>query len=86
MIIVGFTSEFFRTLKRLTPQLRDVAFKKIELFKNRSNHRRLKVHKLHGKYSGFFGLSIDHKNRIIFEWISDREARLHTIGDHSIYN
>lgn len=86
MITVGFTPEFLRKLKRLDPQLQESAFKKIELFRDRSNHERLEVHKLHGKYAGFFGFSIDRKNRIMFEWISDDEARLHTIGDHDIYN
>lgn len=86
MITVGFTPEFFRKLKRFDPQLQENTFKKIELFRNRDNHKRLEVHKLHGKYAGFFGFSIDRKNRIMFEWISDDEARLHTIGDHDIYN
>jgi len=86
MITVGFTPEFFRSLKKLSPQLQEAAFKRIELFRDRSNHQKLKVHKLHGKYAGFFGFSIDRKNRIMFEWISDTEARLHTVGDHSIYD
>ena len=86
MIVVGFTPEFFRRLKKLTPQLQEVAFKKIELFKDRKNHKKLEVHKLHGAFKGFFGLSIDRKNRIMFEWISDTEARFHTIGNHSIYD
>lgn len=86
MVTIGFTPEFFRKLKRLSPQLQESAFKKIELFRDKSNHKRLEVHKLHGKYAGFFGFSIDRKNRIMFEWTSDDEARLHTIGDHSIYN
>lgn len=86
MIAVGFTPEFFRRLKKLTPQLQEAAFKKIELFRHRNNHRRLKVHKLHGKYAGFFGLWIDRKNRIMFEWVSDQEAVLYTVGDHSIYD
>lgn len=86
MITVGFTPEFFRKLKKLASQLQEIAFKKIELFRDRSNHQRLEVHKLHGKYKGFFGFSIDRKNRIMFEWISDDEARLHTVGDHSIYD
>ena len=85
MIIVGFTPEFFRNLKKLPLRLQEVAFKKIELFRNRNNHRKLEVHKLHGKYAGFFGFSIDRKNRVMFEWISSEEARLHTVGDHSIY-
>lgn len=86
MVTVGFTPEFFRSLKKLSPQLQEEAFKRIALFRNRSNHQRLKVHKLHGKYAGFFGFSIDHKNRIMFEWIFAEEAKLHTIGDHSIYD
>jgi mRNA-degrading endonuclease RelE of RelBE toxin-antitoxin system len=86
MITVGFTPEFFRKLKRLSPQLQENAFKKIEMFKDRINHKRLGVHKLHGKYAGFLGFSIDRKNRVMFEWISNTEARLHTIGDHDIYD
>ncbi|MEK7601056.1 MAG: type II toxin-antitoxin system mRNA interferase toxin, RelE/StbE family [Patescibacteria group bacterium] len=86
MITVGFTPEFFRSLKKLAPQIQEAVFKRIELFRERSNHQRLKVHKLHGKYQGFFGFSIDRKYRIMFEWISDNEARLHTAGDHSIYD
>lgn len=86
MITVGFTPEFFRKLKKIPPSLLEIAFKKIELFRDRNNHQRLEVHKLHGKYKGFFGFSIDRKNRIMFEWISDDEARLHTVGNHSIYD
>jgi mRNA-degrading endonuclease RelE of RelBE toxin-antitoxin system len=86
MITVGFTPEFFRKLKKLDPQLKEISFKKIELFRDRSNHKGLEVHKLHGKYTGFWGFSIDRKNRIMFEWISNDEARLHTVGDHDIYN
>jgi mRNA-degrading endonuclease RelE of RelBE toxin-antitoxin system len=85
MVTVGFTPEFFRSLKKLTPQLQELAFQRIELFRDRNNHRRLKVHKLHGKYAGFFGFSIDRKYRIMFEWVSTSEAKLHTVGDHSIY-
>lgn len=85
MVTVGFTQEFFRRLKRLDLRLQEIAFEKIELFRNKNNHRRLEVHKLHGKYAGFFSFSIDRKNRIMFEWISNEEARLHTVGDHSIY-
>mgnify|MGYP001565228965 FL=1 len=86
MVSVGFTPEFFRILKKLAPQLQELAFKRIELFRSRGNHQRLKVHKLHGKYAGFFAFSIDRKYRIMFEWVSADEAKLHTIGDHSIYD
>ena len=86
MITIGYTREFIRRYDKLPNILKETIKEKIQLFKNRDNHQRLKVHKLHGKYAGFFGFSIDRKNRIMFEWISDTEARLHTVGDHSIYD
>jgi mRNA-degrading endonuclease YafQ of YafQ-DinJ toxin-antitoxin module len=86
MTTVGYTQEFIRKYDKLPHILTEEVKKKIQLFKDRKNHQRLKVHKLHGKYQGFFGFSIDRKNRIMFEWVSSQEARLHTVGDHSIYD
>lgn len=86
MITVGYTREFIRRYDKLRDTLKEEIKEKIQLFKDRKNHQRLKVHKLHGKYRGFFGFSIDRKYRIMFEWISKTEARLHTVGDHSIYD
>ena len=86
MITVGYTQEFIRRYDKLPDVLKEGVKKKIQLFKDRKNHQRLKVHKLHGKYAGFFGFSIDRKYRVMFEWISTQEARFHTVGDHSIYD
>lgn len=86
MIVVGYTREFVRTYDKLQDSTKQTVKEKIQLFKDRKNHLRLKVHKLHGKYRGFFAFSIDRKYRVMFEWISDTEARLHTVGDHSIYD
>ncbi len=86
MITVGYTQEFIRRYDKLPNILKEEIKEKIQLFKDRENHQRLKVHKLHGKYQGFFGFSVGRKNRIMFEWISDQEARLNIVGDHSIYD
>ena len=86
MIKVGYTHEFVRVYGKLPDVLKHAVKRKILLFQDRNNHRQLEVHKLHGKYKGFFSFSIDRKFRIMFEWISSEEARLHTIGDHSIYD
>ena len=86
MITIGYTREFIRRYNKLPNVLQEAIKEKIQLFESRSNHQRLKVHKLHGKYQGFFGFSIDRKNRVMFEWVSEMEARLHTVGDHSIYD
>ncbi len=86
MITVGYTKEFVRRYDKLPNILKEKIKGKIQLFKDRNNHQGLKVHKLHGKYKGFLGFSIDRKYRIIFEWISNTETRFHTVGDHSIYD
>ena len=45
----------------------------------------LKTHKLHGDFEGFYSLSVDYKNRIIFELESDNTVVFYDIGDHDIY-
>jgi mRNA-degrading endonuclease YafQ of YafQ-DinJ toxin-antitoxin module len=86
MITVGYTREFIQAYDKLPQALKQAVKERVQLFTDKKNHQRLKVHKLHGKYRGFFSFSIDRKNRVMFEWISGAEARLHTVGDHSIYN
>lgn len=85
MITAGYTREFIRAYDKLPNALKEMVKERIQSFKDKKNHQQLKVHKLHGKYQGFFGFSVDRKYRIMFEWISKNEARLHTVGDHSIY-
>ena len=85
MIIIGYTPEFFRALKKLPKGIQEKTFERIALFKDRKNHSRLDVHKLHGIYAGCQSFSIDFRHRIIFEWVNKHEARFYTIGDHGIY-
>jgi mRNA-degrading endonuclease YafQ of YafQ-DinJ toxin-antitoxin module len=77
---------FFRDLKKLETELQECVFAKIEEFKNRNNHASLKVHKLHGRLEGFYSFSVDYSNRIIFTYGDTKSiARLHGVGDHTIY-
>lgn len=85
MLEVSYSTEFFRKLKNLPEDLQEEVFEKIDLFKNKKNHQVLKVHKLKGKLQSRFSFSVDYKFRIIFKYISNKEAFLLTIGDHSIY-
>lgn len=85
MILIGYTPEFFRRLKKLPPDIQEKAFKRIALFRERKNHRNLEVHKLHGIYAGCFSFSVDFRYRVIFEWVTKNEARFYTIGSHAIY-
>ena len=85
MILIGYTPEFFRSLKKLPKDIQEKIFARIELFKHRKNHRILEVHKLHGIYEGCLSFSVDHHHRIIFSWASKNEALFYTVGDHRVY-
>lgn len=76
---------FVRQFKKLEKNLQDEVVKKIELFKNMNNHETLNVHKLNGRFRKSYGFWIDHKNRIVFDWVSENEAALLMVGDHDIY-
>lgn len=85
MLKVSYTHAFIRQLKKLEPVLIAEVVEKVELFKNPTNHQMLKVHKLHGIFSGAFAFSVNYKIRIVFEYRSKNEAILTAVGAHDIY-
>lgn len=85
MIELEYAPAFLNQLKKLPSELQQEAIEKIELFKHRSNHRQLKVHKLKGKMVGKWSFSVNYSYRIAFKWLPDDVAGLLAIGDHEIY-
>jgi len=85
MIQISFKASFLRQLNKLEKALAEEALEKIEILKDRENHKKLKVHKLHGGFSGCFSFSVNYRTRIIFEYLSDKEIALLYIGDHDLY-
>ncbi len=85
MIKLIFAPVFLRQLKSLPGELQEEAIEKIELFKNRQNHRMLRVHKLKGNLREVFSFSVNYRIRIVFEYNSKNEAALLSIGDHDVY-
>jgi mRNA-degrading endonuclease YafQ of YafQ-DinJ toxin-antitoxin module len=85
VIKVIVTQKFLKQLERLEEDIFEEALIKIEDFKNADKHAQLKVHKLHGRFSGYYSFSVNHRVRIVFLFISKNEARLHLIGGHEIY-
>ena len=88
MLEIIFTASFMREAKRLTKlnkDLGDEIAEKIELFRNRRNHKKLKVHKLRGNLAGFWSFSVNYQYRIIFELRSRNEVIFHDVGDHDVY-
>jgi mRNA-degrading endonuclease YafQ of YafQ-DinJ toxin-antitoxin module len=72
-------------MKKLEKELIDEVFEKIDLFKDVKNHKLLKVHKLHGKFSKYFSFSVNYKTRIVFEYETKNEVVFLAIGDHDLY-
>ena len=87
MVKIAFSGEFFRKLKRAHPDVQEEALYRLELFKDKSNHNFLKVHKLKGKLSDNYSFSVTYKVRIIFKWFnkSKDHALILTIDDHDFY-
>ena len=82
---IAYTPTFGRQFHTLDAALQEDALEKINLFKETSNHRQLKVHKLHGPLRGRFSFSVNYKYRIVFAYLSKDEVILHAIGDHDVY-
>ena len=82
---VYFKPTFIKKLKRLETAQQDEVLEKIELFKDKKNHKQLKVHKLNGVLSGRYSFSINYKTRIVFNYLSKKEVVFLAIGDHDVY-
>lgn len=82
---VSYTPTFVKQFKNLEQDLQEEILEKIELFKDRGNHKSLKTHKLKGRLSGRFSFSVNYKVRIIFSYLSKKEVVFLAIGDHNIY-
>jgi mRNA-degrading endonuclease YafQ of YafQ-DinJ toxin-antitoxin module len=85
MLVILFKPTFVRKYQKLELELQEEVLEKIALLKNPKNHRRLRVHKLTGHLSGNYSFYINYKIRVVFSYLSRKEAVLLTIGDHDIY-
>ena len=77
---------FMRQFAKLHPEFQKEVSEKIELLKDKDNHKRLKVHKLHGRLKNRYRFSVDYQTRIVFTYISKQEIALLAIGDHKVYD
>ncbi len=83
---IFYSPAFIKHYNKLTPTLQDEVIEKIELFKHKKNHLKLKVHVLHGHLEGKYSFSVNYSHRIVFEYISKDEVGLLKVGDHDIYD
>lgn len=85
MLNLTYAPIFVRQFKKLEAGLQEEALEKIELFKDISNHQKLHVHKLAGRFTGRYSFSVNYAFRIVFSYAKRTEVNMLAIGDHSIY-
>lgn len=82
---VGYKTRFIHQFNDLDPRLQEEVLEKIELFKDRANHKQLRVHKLKGRLADCFSFSVNYRYRIVFGYLSKDEVALLGVGDHDVY-
>lgn len=85
MLSLVYAPVFIRQFNKLGKDLQEEALEKIELFKDVSNHQKLKVHKLNGIFSDKYSFSVNYRYRIIFDYATKMEVNILAIGDHDMY-
>lgn len=85
MIEVNFSPSFVRCMHSLPKNLQEEVHERIDLFRQKKNHKFLKVHKLKGKMNGCYSFSVDYRTRIVFEYFDSKSVVLLVVGDHSVY-
>lgn len=81
-----YSPKFARQYKKLPDEIKLLAEKKELIFRKDPFDPRLKTHKLSGTLESFYAFSVDHSNRIIFDFKTQQIARFYQIGSHDIYD
>ena len=82
---IQYKPSFLRDFKRLPSEIQEEARERISLFRDKENHKKLKVHKLQGKLKNYSSFSITYSHRIVFEHITKNSVTFMAIGDHDVY-
>jgi addiction module RelE/StbE family toxin len=82
MIIVAYTKDFQKSLKKKDKFVQDKTRIRIRLFRRDPLNILLDNHKLHGEYEGYNSINITGNYRAIFKYISGNQAVFYDIGTH----
>ena len=82
---VVYANKFLRMARRLPRHIRELAIQKEAIFVRYPFSKSLKIHKLQGKWFGYWAFSLDNNYRIMFRWVDKDTALFVAVGDHSIY-
>jgi mRNA-degrading endonuclease YafQ of YafQ-DinJ toxin-antitoxin module len=84
-MVIKYKPSFIREFKKLPKELQEEALERIDLFKDKKEHKKLKVHKLRGKLKNFYSFSVTYSHRIVFEYEDKKTAVFLAVGDHDVY-
>ncbi len=79
-----FTARFLRSFSKLSKEIQNDVEEAIREFKQKKNHKKLKLHKLHGKQKKYYAFSVSFSYRIIIKKEGDTVYFME-VGDRSIY-
>lgn len=82
---IHYSSLFRRMFKKLPKSLTYEVSVREQIFRKDCFDPRLDTHKLKGKYKKSWSFSITHKNRIMFDFLTDTDVLFISVGDHDIY-
>ena len=85
MLEINYKATFVRSFDEMEISLQEEILEKIELFRDKNNHNKLKVHKLHGALKDCYSFSVNYKIRIVFQYLSKKEVAILAVGDHEVY-
>ena len=79
-----YSPKFLRSLKKTNKNLKEEIYEAIDLFKDEDNHKKLKLHKLTGRFDDSYAFSVNSKIRIIVQF-SGSNVYFLELGTHDIY-
>ena len=82
---INYNSDFELQFKKLPKIIQKKALKAEILFRQNPFHPSLRLHKLKGKLSEIWSISIDKKHRILFIQPEANTFLFFSIGTHAIY-
>lgn len=78
---------FRRNYRKLDEQIKAQAEESVALFRRDPFNIRLDTHRLHGKLRKQWSFTVNHRDRILFEFLNREQTEVVflDIGDHRIY-
>lgn len=82
---IHYSNKFAKAYKKLPEEVKDIAEKKEEIFREDPFDSRLKTHKLKGELSNFYSFSVSYHWRVVFHFEDEETIVFDAVGTHAVY-